>query len=296
MARDLTYTHYYKVWSNLIVTALVPIVVLVFCNSKIFFELRKSRKEMSVSSRRSNNQDQQEANPDHNLAMILAGIVMVFAVCHFFRFFLAFYHVSIAERTKICHEQGRETAHPPWLYIISALNHLMLMVNSSINFIIYCAVGSKFRQAVMAKLCGRSGISGNGGGAGNSRANADGNAIPMNGHAVTIVNDRPIQLSTPQMGHKKLAQLTLVIPDVGRNPDQSESRLSSFNGKSPQGSASTAVADIEQLSPAKTEPEIHENPNQFAKIQTLTRVYCEETLKLNRNFKSKTCSATVTDL
>jgi hypothetical protein len=25
MARDLNYTHYYKVWSNLILTAIVPI-------------------------------------------------------------------------------------------------------------------------------------------------------------------------------------------------------------------------------------------------------------------------------
>ena len=85
--------------------------------------------------------------------MILAGIVIVFAVCHFFRFFLAFYHVSIVEKTRLCIENGRESAHPPWLYVISALNHLMLMVNSSVNFIIYCAVGSKFRRAVMEKFC-----------------------------------------------------------------------------------------------------------------------------------------------
>ena len=87
--------------------------------------------------------------------MILAGIVVVFAVCHFFRFFLAFYEVSIVEKTKLCiEENGRDSkAHPPWIYVISALNHLMLMVNSSVNFIIYCAVGSKFRRAVMEKFC-----------------------------------------------------------------------------------------------------------------------------------------------
>ena len=46
LARDLNYTHYYKVWSNLIITTIIPITVMAFCNSRIFIELRKSRKEM----------------------------------------------------------------------------------------------------------------------------------------------------------------------------------------------------------------------------------------------------------
>ena len=36
----------YKVWSNLIITTIIPITVMAFCNSTIFLQLRKSRKEM----------------------------------------------------------------------------------------------------------------------------------------------------------------------------------------------------------------------------------------------------------
>ncbi len=36
-ARDVTYTHYYKVWSNLILTAVIPLIVLVPILSKTFF-------------------------------------------------------------------------------------------------------------------------------------------------------------------------------------------------------------------------------------------------------------------
>ena len=54
-ARDVTYTHYYKVWSNLILTAVIPLIVLVFCNSAIFIVLRKSRKAMNQSRQKSNN-------------------------------------------------------------------------------------------------------------------------------------------------------------------------------------------------------------------------------------------------
>jgi hypothetical protein len=37
-ARDVTYTHYYKVWSNLILTAVIPLIVLVpILSKKNFF-------------------------------------------------------------------------------------------------------------------------------------------------------------------------------------------------------------------------------------------------------------------
>ena len=49
-------------------------------------------------------------------------------------------------------EKGQDARHPSWLYVVSAVNHLMLMVNSSINFVIYCAVGSRFRKALVTKL------------------------------------------------------------------------------------------------------------------------------------------------
>ncbi len=197
---DPTYTKYYKVWSNLIVTTIVPILVLIVCNGSIFIQLRKSRKEMLASRQSSNNSHTTQPtltvqnssaggglyapppagtipgaangsinstattpihvgnhnhrchSPDYNLAMILAGIVMVFAVCHSFRFFLAFYHVSIVEKTSLCMEEGQKDVIQSWMYVISALNHLMLLVNSSVNFIIYCAVGSRFRQALTASL------------------------------------------------------------------------------------------------------------------------------------------------
>ena len=124
--------------------------------------MRKSRKEMQSSRHQRTTQQNNEENgggqqnqcqsADYNLAMILAGIVIVFCVCHSLRVFLAFYYVSVVERTNQCTEKGEETSHPFRLYIISALNHLMLMVNSSINFIIYCAVGSKFRKVLKDKF------------------------------------------------------------------------------------------------------------------------------------------------
>lgn len=182
-ARDLTYIHYYKVWCNLIVTAIIPITILVICNGIIFFQLRKSRKEMLASRQANNtalattistttttaaatttstgmatscgNRTQGCNSPDYSLALILAGIVIVFVVCHSCRFFLAFYHVSVVEKTSLCMEKNKPTQLPSWMYVVAPINHLMLMVNSSVNFIIYCAVGSRFRRALTCRLLTR---------------------------------------------------------------------------------------------------------------------------------------------
>ena len=180
---DLEYTKI-KVWLKLITTAIIPITVLVFCNAKIFYEVRKSRLEMLAAKQTASpntSQHQQQENgaghnhqqqqpilngrnghrgsshrpyhsSDFNLAIILAGIVIVFLLCHMLRFFLEFYAVATVERTNQCMSKGQGEAHPTWLYTVSALSHLMLIVNSSINFVIYCAVGSKFRKALVHRF------------------------------------------------------------------------------------------------------------------------------------------------
>ena len=51
--------------------------------------------------------------------------------------------VAVAETTRRCMEQGVNAGQPEWLYAVSAVNHLMLMFISPLNFIIYCAVGSR---------------------------------------------------------------------------------------------------------------------------------------------------------
>ena len=56
---------------------------------------------------------------------------------------LLFLQVAVAETTRMCMEQGAMHGQPEWLYAVSAVNHLMLMFISPLNFIIYCAVGSR---------------------------------------------------------------------------------------------------------------------------------------------------------
>lgn len=294
LARDLTYTHYYKVWSNLVVTAIIPITVLVFCNFSIFLQLRKSRKEM-VASRQSsnnahnlNNDDHSNSNggnnssqsPDYSLAMILAGIVIVFVFCHSFRFFLAFYQVSTVEKTTSCIEKGKKAAHPSWLYVISALNHLMLMVNSSINFIIYCAVGSRFRQALALRLFGwRPPVHGRG----HETGRLHGNATTGHnfGNTQVIINERT---RTPEVMMIKLQRMDAM--------EESSSVVEEAEKDSPLLSASDTPR-IQTLAGLYTS---HKQSSPDSSSSSSSSGRSRSRSGITKTKILKTCSATITDL
>jgi len=56
---------------------------------------------------------------------------------------------SVSKRTNFCWELGLLPTHPSWMFTLTALQHFFLIVNSSVNFIIYCVMGTKFRQVLM---------------------------------------------------------------------------------------------------------------------------------------------------
>ena len=95
------------------------------------------------------------------LAKVVLSIVITFMVCQIPRIFLAFYRVrkhhfsrqeilvnsiiqsSISERTNLCWRLGMLPSHPSWMFTLTAIQHFFLIVNSSVNFIIYCLMGTK---------------------------------------------------------------------------------------------------------------------------------------------------------
>ncbi|XP_040563388.1 FMRFamide receptor [Lepeophtheirus salmonis] len=147
LSRNIAYTHYYKVWSDLILTTIIPLSVLIFCNGSIVVTIRKSR-DIQISATSANKRMKQE----FALSMVLIGIVFVFFICHIFRFFLAFYRVSVTKRTVSClRHKGLVAQQPEWLYAITAISHFMLTVNSSVNFLVYCVFGTRFRKALKTR-------------------------------------------------------------------------------------------------------------------------------------------------
>eukprot|EP00095_Tigriopus_kingsejongensis_P000943 maker-scaffold360_size197209-snap-gene-0.39 protein:Tk00943 transcript:maker-scaffold360_size197209-snap-gene-0.39-mRNA-1 annotation:"fmrfamide receptor-like isoform x1" len=83
-------------------------------------------------------------------ALILVSIVLIFLFCHTFRLVIQAYEVthpshSTAEHHDFCSQRGRFHV-PVAFYVMLSASHLLLVVNSSINFLVYCCVGKTFRE------------------------------------------------------------------------------------------------------------------------------------------------------
>eukprot|EP00093_Oithona_nana_P012280 12280.XXX_442860_446791_1 [CDS] Oithona nana genome sequencing. len=86
--------------------------------------------------------------------IILVAIVLIFLLCHMFRFSLKAYDVthpshSTAKHHSYCFMQGK--FHVPWaLYGLMSANNVLIVFNSSVNFVIYCLVEDSFRAELLS--------------------------------------------------------------------------------------------------------------------------------------------------
>ena len=81
---------------------------------------------------------------------ILIAIIVVFVLCHIHRLVFRIYELahpekSMYEHFKRCDSQGKYHV-PVAIYFLTHSHHLFLVINSSINFIIYCVMGRQFRK------------------------------------------------------------------------------------------------------------------------------------------------------
>ena len=94
------------------------------------------------------------ANQDLNLAPVLFGIIIVFVLCNSLRLFINFYDFSVRYKIIGCEQKGVGRYPPLWVACSVSVSNMLLMVNSSVNFLVYCVVGSKFRSILWQQLSG----------------------------------------------------------------------------------------------------------------------------------------------
>ena len=81
---------------------------------------------------------------------ILIAIIVAFVLCHVHRLAFKFYEMALPENSIFehflkCEEQGRYHV-PVAIYFLAHSHYFFIVTNSSINFIIYCAMGRQFRN------------------------------------------------------------------------------------------------------------------------------------------------------
>ena len=126
----------YHLWAPIVVEDIIPIMMLLILNGSIAAKINVISKQMDGAK---NNQQRSQKSSS---TKILFAIVAIFLICHIPS--LVF---------KLLYHLGSEDAEfrEKW-YFLAPIKRLALMINSSVNFIIYCLVGSKISSEVLFVL------------------------------------------------------------------------------------------------------------------------------------------------
>ena len=86
-----------------------------------------------------------------NLAPILFSVVIVFVICNSLRVILNIYDSAVVEEIIECEKSNMGRYSPAWIMCTISVSHLLLMANSSVNFLVYCVAGKRFRSTLARK-------------------------------------------------------------------------------------------------------------------------------------------------
>ena len=129
---NANYRKIYYVGLYLLVMCITPVLLLCILNSFLILAVRRSRQQqMNMNVRQSR---------ENNITIMLVSVVIVFIICQVPALvYNLIYAVS-------------ET-HSFSMQVLSHIRNFLVTFNSSINFILYCALGQKFRRIFLHTFC-----------------------------------------------------------------------------------------------------------------------------------------------
>ena len=157
-----SYIFWYLNVSNLSVTCVVPIKLLIFMNVRIAvklaqFQKRQSRRKSQASNNneRSLNNEQQErqhsSSIDVKKTFILFSIVVLFILCHSLRIIMNIAEFVNAEVLSIEREKGcNELSF--WHFFSIPISEILLLFNASAHFFVYLFFDKTFQAIAKGRL------------------------------------------------------------------------------------------------------------------------------------------------
>ena len=127
--------------AKLVVLGICPLISIVYLNWKIY-------KGVKFPPSLTEEDDKRQQRRENELAKVLIGIVMVFIVCHAFRVAIEIDNMVISDTAEACYNAGKPE-FSLWSLIIDPMSDFMMVLNSSINMIIYCCFNAKFRKYIL---------------------------------------------------------------------------------------------------------------------------------------------------
>ena len=138
----------YEDFKHLLVLGLIPFLLLVYFNAKIY---------KGIKFPQNGDIQQQEVfggnYRDRKLANVLIGIVIIFFVCHSTRIVWYLNYTVINSDVINCPKlHPTASGQPPWTFVMAIVYDLCLVINSSVNTIVYCTLNPKFRYNIVRLL------------------------------------------------------------------------------------------------------------------------------------------------
>lgn len=128
----------YKFIGYLIFRSLGPLVVLVYLNVNLIIALSTVRRRARTMSRRHRNRE--------NITLMLVVVVTVFIICEIPGLIVRILFTGSWKYAWFSMELTN-------LRYANSVTNALLTINSSINFIIYCLIGKKFRKIFYNMIC-----------------------------------------------------------------------------------------------------------------------------------------------
>ena len=144
MRLNKDYSFYYLGMAKILVLGGLPLFSLIYLNIKIYAAVKFSAELLS-------NKNSRQRRRDQDLARVLIGIVIVFLVCHLFRVIIEIDNMFGSEMIEMCYKANKPT-FTLWSIIVDPLSEVMMVLNSSVNTMIYCFLNANFRKCILITL------------------------------------------------------------------------------------------------------------------------------------------------
>lgn len=125
------------------------------CNAKILSRAIK-RRRANTNALTNNNGGASATSPtpdseENRQALVLFFIVVLFLVCNIPRIILNAYEM-LQVHTIRANRDNKCFALPGWILLTTNLSLVLITLNSSVNFFIYCLVNTTFRKEMLTRL------------------------------------------------------------------------------------------------------------------------------------------------
>lgn len=135
-------TYYMIIYQNICYTVfmlIVPLLTLTLLNIRLITALKEIRK------RRAEMQSMRQQQ-DNNVTLVLIIVVLVFTICQAPALVTQIMWTVLTNSSRMC---------GGFQYYYSCISNLLVILNSSVNFLIYFFFNQRFRQVLLENICGR---------------------------------------------------------------------------------------------------------------------------------------------